>query len=208
MASNPKRSNRLLVGLMVGMMAAAAAVIVVGWQLIRSQKSDQAALGQPKIGGAFTLTDQTGRTITDQSFRGSYELIYFGYTSCPDTCPTELQSMAQALQSLGPAGEKVQPIFITVDPERDTVKQLAGYVPLFTPRLEGLTGTQEQVAQAAKAFKVYYAKAEQPNGAPYLMNHSSFFYLMGPDGGFVTLLEGDTDPDKMAAEIKEHMTAS
>jgi cytochrome oxidase Cu insertion factor (SCO1/SenC/PrrC family) len=161
------------------------------------------------IGGPFTLTDQTGATVTEKTYDGSYRLIYFGYTFCPDACPTELAVMAQALDAMGPAGAKVQPIFITIDPDRDTVPQLKNYVPLFDKRLVGLTGTQQQIAAIAKEYKVYYSKADQPgiDANSYGMNHSSFVYLMDPDGRFLTVFSSDTDADKMAAEIRRCMAA-
>ncbi len=115
--------------------------------------------------------------------------------------------MGQAVDSLGPLADKVQPIFITIDPARDTAKQLAAYVPQFDKRLVGLTGTPEQIAAIAKAYKVYYAKADQAGGDPksYGMNHSSFVYLMDPNGKFLTVFPSDMDSDKMASEIKRYM---
>jgi protein SCO1/2 len=204
MASEPKRATRLLWALMVGMMVVAAVAVITIWQVVRSgPRGDPTAAAE--IGGGFTLTDQTGRTVTDRAYDGRYRLIYFGYTFCPDACPTELQTMAQAVDALGSAGAAVQPIFITVDPARDTAEKLAHYVPLFDKRLVGLTGTPEQIAAVAKAYKVYYAKVEQPNGAPYLMNHSSFVYLMDPAGKFLTVFQSDMDSDRMAAEIRRYM---
>ncbi|MBP2298189.1 SCO family protein [Azospirillum picis] len=155
------------------------------------------------IGGPFTLTDNQGRTVTDADFRGKYMLIYFGYTYCPDVCPTELGVMTQALDQLGPKAETVQPVFITVDPERDTVPHMKDYVALFHPRLVGLTGTPDQVRDAARAYRVYYAKAPQKDAKPdeYLMDHSSFIYLMGPDGKFVGVYPGGTSADKIAQDL-------
>ena len=157
------------------------------------------------IGGPFTLVDQTGAKVTEQNYKGLYRLIYFGYTFCPDACPTELQTMAQAIDALGPDGDKIQPIFITIDPERDTVKQLANYVPLFHKRLVGLTGTLDQIAAVEKSYRVYAAKAEDKSVNGYGMNHSSFVYLMDPGGKFITVFPGDMDSDKLAAEIRKKM---
>ncbi len=205
------RSNRSLLILMVAMMAIVAVSVVVMWRIVASGPRDQVtgAGSGIAIGGPFTLTDQTGASVTDKTYDGSYRLIYFGYTFCPDACPTELGVMAQALDAMGPAAAKVQPIFITIDPARDTAKQLAGYVPLFDKRLVGLTGTPEQIAGVAKAYKVYYAKADQPgvDAKAYGMNHSSFVYLMDPNGKFLTVFSSDTDSDKMAAEIRRYMDA-
>jgi len=208
MTSEPKRADRLLWGLMVGMMVAAAVAVVVIWNVVRSGPRDAVVASAPAIGGPFTLMDQTGQPVTDQTYKGLYRLIYFGYTFCPDACPTELQVMAQAIDGMGAAGDKVQPIFITVDPERDTVKQLAGYVPNFHKRLAGLTGTPEQIAQVAKEYRVYYAKADQSDGKTYLMNHSSFVYLLDPEGRFITVFPSDMDSEKMASEIRKYMAGS
>ena len=205
------RQNRPLLILMVAMMAIVAVAVIVMWRIVESGPRDQVTGGGSgvSIGGPFTLTDQTGATVTDKTYDGSYRLIYFGYTFCPDACPTELGVMAQAIDALGSAGAKVLPIFITIDPARDTAQQLAGYVPLFDKRLVGLTGTPEQIAAVAKEYKVYYAKADQPgvDTKSYGMNHSSFVYLMYPAGKFLTVFSSDTDSDKMAAEIRRFMDA-
>jgi protein SCO1/2 len=132
-------------------------------------------------------------------------LIYFGYTFCPDVCPTELQAMSQAIDGLGDEAGKVTPVFITVDPERDTVEQLAGYAEHFHPRLIALTGTTEQVAAAAKAYRVYYRKVEDESTTDYMMDHSSIIYLMGPNGRFLTHFSYGTGPDKMAEKIREYL---
>jgi protein SCO1/2 len=209
MSKPADRSNRPLLILMVVIMGVVGIAVIVMWHIVASGPRDPgyAASSAPSIGGPFTLTDQSGAIVTDKTYDGSYRLIYFGYTFCPDACPTELQVMAQALDSLGPAGDKVQPIFITIDPARDTAKQLAGYVPMFDKRLVGLTGTPDQIAAVARAYKVYYAKADAAGGDPksYGMNHSSFVYLMDPAGKFLTVFSSDMDSDKMAAEIRRYM---
>jgi protein SCO1/2 len=202
------RSNRTLLIIMVAMMAIVAVFVVVAWQVVKSGPRDReaAATSTPAIGGPFTLVDQNGNTVSDQAYAGLYRLIYFGYTSCPDACPTELQIMGQAVDSLGPDAKKVQPIFITIDPARDTPPQLASYVPQFDRRLVGLTGTPQQIAQVAKEFRVYYAKAD--NSPSYAMEHSSFVYLMDPAGKFITVFSSDTDADKMAEAIEGYMRRS
>jgi protein SCO1/2 len=129
-------------------------------------------------------------------------LIYFGYGYCPDVCPTELANMANALDILGPDTAKVAPLFITVDPERDSVEFMADYVANFHPSLIGLTGTTEHVAEVAKRYKVYYAKSRKSAGEDYLMDHTSFVYLMGPDGEFRAMFRGHTDPKEMAETIE------
>jgi protein SCO1/2 len=201
------RNTPLLI-LMIAMIAVVAVAGVAIWRITQNAPVASASSGV-NIGGPFTLTDQTGATVTDKTYDGSYRLIYFGYTFCPDACPTELGVMAQAIEEMGPAGQKVQPIFITIDPDRDTVQQLKTYVPLFDKRLVGLTGTPQQIAAVAKEYKVYYSKADQPgvDTKSYGMNHSSFVYLMDPKGKFLTVFSSDTDSDKMAAEIKRYMEA-
>jgi protein SCO1/2 len=168
----------------------------------------------PEVGGAFKLIDHTGRTVTDQEFRGEHMLIYFGYTFCPDVCPTTLLAVSQALDILGPLADQVRPILITVDPERDDRAVLATYVSHFHPRLVGLTGSPERIAEAAKAYRVYYAKAQIPEdqgggGADdYLMDHSGFLYLMDREGRLGALLSHNSGPDEIAAKIRELLERS
>jgi protein SCO1/2 len=131
-------------------------------------------------------------------------LVYFGYTYCPDVCPTELQAMSDALDRLGAKGDAVQPIFITTDPERDTQEQLRLYVESFHPRLLGLTGSLEQVRAAARAYKVYFAKRPQSDGE-YLVDHSSFVFLMSRDGKYVMHFNPATTPEQMAAAIAKRL---
>jgi len=165
--------------------------------------------GVALVGGPFTLTDQDGRTVSEKSFAGKYMLVFFGYTYCPDICPTELQVMSAALDQIGPVADRIQPIFISIDPARDTPEVLKSYVGNFGPRLIGLTGTPEQIAAVAKAYRVYYARAGNTASATdYLMDHSSIIYLMGPDGRFLTHMAYTTDAAKLAAQLKESVTAS
>ena len=160
--------------------------------------------GVASIGGPFSLVDDEGQTKTDKDFRGRYMLIYFGYTYCPDVCPTALQSMTEAMDRLAPETQaKITPIFITIDPERDTAKQLKAYVENFHPRLVGLTGTPEQIAQTARLYRVYYgrAKDEREESTEYLMDHSSIIFLMNPEGEYVTHFTHATTPEKMAERL-------
>jgi len=150
--------------------------------------------GTALVGGSFTLTNQDGKRVTDQDFRGKYMLIFFGFTYCPDVCPGELQVMSAALDQLGADGDKIQPIFITIDPARDTPEAMKIYVSNFHPRMVGLTGSDADIAGVAKAYRVYYAKAKGSENSPdYLMDHSTILYLMGPDGKFVKHFTYDTD---------------
>jgi len=160
------------------------------------------------LGGPFRLVDQSGRTVTEQDFAGRWMLVYFGYTFCPDVCPTELGVMADALDVLGPEAERVTPVFITIDPERDTPEVLADYVSRFHPRMVGLTGSPEQVAEAARHYRVYFARARSSDHADYLMDHSSFVYLVGPDGRVRSLFRPGTTPESMAATVRAQMVGS
>jgi cytochrome oxidase Cu insertion factor (SCO1/SenC/PrrC family) len=157
------------------------------------------------IGGPVTLTDQSGKAVTDVDYRGRWMLVYFGYTFCPDVCPTELSTIASALDRLGPDAAKIAPIFITIDPDRDTPAVLADYVKLFDKRLIGLTGTPEQIHDVARAYRVYYAKVTPKTSSSYLMDHSSFAYLMSPDGRFRALLQPGESPEAMASKIKTEL---
>ena len=189
-----------IAGAALGLAAAVALLPQVRERLFPSV--ERQVSGKALIGGAFTLTDSTGRRVTEQSFQGKYMLLFFGYTSCPDICPAGLQLMAGALEKLGPKAERITPVFISVDPERDTPEKLAGYVKNFDPRLVGLTGTPEEIAAVAKAYKVYYAKTpskEHPDD--YTMDHTSIIYVMDPNGEFVTHFTPATSVDEMAAKL-------
>jgi protein SCO1/2 len=136
-------------------------------------------------------------------------LVFFGFTYCPDICPTELQVMMSALDRLGPAAERITPVFITVDPERDTPEVLKSYVGNFGPRLQGLTGTAQDIAAVAKAYRVHYAKAANPTAPDdYLMDHTSIMYLMDPDGRFVRHFPYTTDAGKLAEGLEEALAPS
>jgi protein SCO1/2 len=164
--------------------------------------------GEADIGGPFELVDHSGRTVTDADFGGRPMLIYFGYTYCPDVCPFSLQIMAAALDRLDPEQrERIQPILITVDPERDTVEHLAQYVasPAFPEGLTGLTGTADQIAAVTSAYRVVYRRAESETASDYLMDHSSIIYLMGSDGRFVDIFTHGADPANVAARLQDFL---
>jgi protein SCO1/2 len=200
-----------IIGALLAALTAIGAIAWVAWTSIeRGQTSEGGATpatARPavSIGGPFQLVDHTGKTVTAADYRGRFMLIFFGYGYCPDVCPTELATMAAALDVLGKRAEKIQPLFISVDPARDTPKFLADYVANFHPRLVGLTGTADQVAAAAKAYRVFYAKSKQPEEQPestaYFMDHSAFVYLMGPDGSYRTMFRRSTSPKIMAGTI-------
>jgi protein SCO1/2 len=158
-----------------------------------------------RIGGPFTLINQDGRTVTDKDFAGRYRMVYFGYTFCPDVCPTSLQHLMQGMKTFTAdapdRAAKVQPIFITVDPARDTPAVMKQYVGAFDPRLIGLTGTEAQIAAVAKEYGVFYQKAQNSGSSDYLMDHMSQAILFDPDGKPIALLPQDQDGPAVAAEL-------
>jgi protein SCO1/2 len=154
------------------------------------------------IGGPFQLVDQNGQTVTDADLKGKWSLIYFGYTHCPDACPTALNDISIALSDLGPKRDAVRPVFITVDPERDTPESLKAYVTSFDAPILALTGSAEQVAQAAKGYRVYYAKHPEAGG-DYSMDHSSVIYVMDPEGRFTASFTHESAPEQIAARLKK-----
>lgn len=204
-----------IIGAMLAALAAIGAIAWIAWNSIeQGRTADNGAAGATarpavSIGGPFQLIDHTEKLVTDIDFRGRFLLIYFGYGYCPDVCPTELANMAAALDRLGDRAERVQPLFITIDPARDTPKFLAEYVANFHPRLIGLTGTAGQIAAAAKAYRVFYARsvemtleqADKTGSVEYFMDHSGFVYLMGPDGEYRAMFRRATNPQSMADTI-------
>ncbi len=157
------------------------------------------------IGGPFRLTDQNGKTVTDADLKGKWSLVYFGYTHCPDACPTALNDISIALEDLGTKRDAVRPVFITVDPERDTPEALKAYVTSFDAPILALTGTPEQVAQAAKGYRVYYAKHPEAGGE-YSMDHSSVIYVMDPQGRFTASFTHESTPEQIAERLKKLLT--
>jgi protein SCO1/2 len=156
------------------------------------------------IGGPFALTDQNGNRRTDADFRGRYMLIFFGFTNCPDVCPTTLSILSETLNKLGPKADNVVPIFISVDPEHDTPEALRSYLASFGPRFVGLTGTPDEIAKAAKAYRVYYQKVPLDGGG-YTMNHSSVIYLMDRSGEFAGHYALEQGPDALAADLAKRL---
>lgn len=199
------RLNRILILCSVALvLSAGAALWVVNQELERRGQGSLSRIASAvAVGGPFELVDHNGAAVTDRSFGDRNLLIFFGYTYCPDVCPTELARMATAIEQLGDEHqEKVQPLFVTIDPERDTPEFLADYVAQFHPKIVGLTGSEEQIAQIARAYRVYYAKADTGDADFYLMDHSSFTYLMAPDGTNIAVFPYDTAPDEMAGAIR------
>lgn len=185
---------------------ALVAVLIVIGIAIGSRLLMWSGDAHPTIGGPFALTDHDGNKVTDQSYAGRWKLIYFGYTYCPDVCPTSLGTMAAALDKLTPAQRaKLVPLFITVDPERDTPEVMKHYVASFASDLIGLVGTPAQTEEVKKAFKVYAVKAKGGDAENYTVDHSSITYLMGPDGQFVQHFAHGSSADDLAAALAKHL---
>jgi protein SCO1 len=180
--------------------------IAVATALVLSQPLVRAANSPVMIGGPFTLTSPDGATVTEQTYRGKWLLVYFGFTSCPDSCPTALLEIAAALEKLGPGADRLQPLFITVDPLRDTPAVMGNYTQSFDSRIVGLTGTPHQIAAVAQEYGAYYEPRKSGPGAEdYVMDHSTYLYLMDPEGKFVRGLDADTPGDRIAEAVRYAM---
>lgn len=190
------------------MLIVAATVVAVALGLIvhalfpDPERPQTSSVGVASIGGPFELLDHNGQVARDSDFRGKFLLVMFGYTFCPDVCPTELQTITEAMEQLGRMAPKVQPLMVTVDPERDTAAVLADYVGNFHPSLIGLTGSLAQIKAAARAYRVYFAKTPPDDEGDYFMDHSAFVYLMGPDGQYLHHFPLTTAPVDMADKIR------
>jgi protein SCO1/2 len=187
--------------------AFAGVLVLVAGVLIALAFRDQAkgVAGGPlaaAIGGKFSLVDQNGKSVTDAELKGKWQLVFFGYTHCPDICPTALNDLSLALDQLGAKKQDVGIVFISVDPERDTPPVLKSYVESFGGPIEALTGTPDAVAQAAKAYKVYYAKHPRADGG-YDMDHSALIYIMDPQGRFTATFTPDDTSDTMAKRLEK-----
>jgi len=189
-------------GIYVGGLLGALLAFLIGGFLWRGANSDR-----PSIGGPFRLETDAGKIVTASDFRGKYMLVYFGYTFCPDICPTALNAMTTALQSLGTKTKDLTPVFITLDPRRDTPQVMRRYTAALSPTLIGLTGTPAEIAKVAREYRVYYAMhATGPRPDDYSLDHSSVIYLMGPDGRFIAPIEAGQSPAEMAADIRRLMS--
>jgi protein SCO1 len=165
-----------------------------------------ATSGTAAIGGPFKLVSTNGENVTDQSSRGKWLLIFFGYTNCPDACPTALNDISVALEKLGADASKLQPLFITVDPQRDTREVMSDYLKYFDSRIVGLTGSEEQIDSVAKEYGVYVAREKSAtSGDDYLVSHSAYLYLMGPQGKFVNVIQGSEGGEAIAAWLRKQM---
>jgi cytochrome oxidase Cu insertion factor (SCO1/SenC/PrrC family) len=183
--------------------ALALAALALVWCVATGLPQEPAA-STPAIGAPFVLTDQNGRTRSDKDFRGRFVVLYFGYTSCPDVCPTTLERIADAMAQLGPAAKRVMPVFVTLDPERDTPAVLKKYVGAFGREFVGLTGSLADITRVARAWRVYFAKHPMPGGG-YSVDHSGAIYLVGPDGKFLTAYDATIGADTLATDLERRM---
>ncbi|MCI5060664.1 MAG: SCO family protein [Alphaproteobacteria bacterium] len=191
-----KRFFHIVVASLIGLMLAG----LISFAQIRQERSQSDVVAH-NFGGRFELVDHNGQNVTHEDFEGTYRLIYFGFTYCPAICPTELQKIASALDMLGNKAEQITPIFITVDPQRDTVSVMREYVEMFHPNLVGLTGTPAQIKQAMDSYKIYAAKVQDDSMSDYTMDHSSFIYFMGPDNALYKIFKTQDTAEDIAAEI-------
>jgi protein SCO1/2 len=189
-------------GLAVGALTALALIPQARERLLPAA-SNVRVWGQALVGGPFTLTDHTGKRVTDADFRGRYMLVFFGFTFCPDVCPSTLQVVSAALGKLGSKAERFVPILITVDPERDTPEQLALYVPSFHPRLVGLTGTRAEIDAVLDAYRIRNVRkrVDPKSSAGYTVDHPAQIYVMDPDGRYRTILDYTKGAESMAASL-------
>jgi len=189
----------IIVAAAIGLTALAAVALSAAWVANQSPPGSRTAAA---IGGRFSLVDDRGESVTEATLLGKPSVIYFGYTYCPEICPTTLADLTRWMRDLGPAADRLNYVFVTVDPQRDTIKTMHEYVGSFDPRLRGYTGTPEQVAAAAKAFRVYYRKVPTSDGG-YEMDHSAFLYLMGPDGTFVDMIAYGQKDDQAVVKLRK-----
>jgi len=169
-----------------------------------AQMMDDLMYGRGRVGGPFTLTDQTGKQRSDTDFRGKLMIVYFGYTYCPDVCPTDLMAITQALEALGPAAEGVQPVFITIDPERDT-KLLTDYVAAFHRSLVGLTGPPDEIRKVANSYKAFYLKVQDERSRDYSIDHAGVIYLIGRNGEYLGFMPPQTNPDRLTEVLRKNL---
>ena len=196
------------IAIALAILSATVLILMLYLPDMRPQPPVSMVSGTVAIGGPFTLVDTKGNTVTAADLKGRYSLIYFGYTHCPDVCPLALQTMTQALAAVGPVAEDVQPVFITVDPERDTPEALASYIANFDPHFMALGGTLDQTQAAAKSYKVYAAKEPVKDDAgkdtgDYTMSHTGYIYLMDLDGKYLAHFSSSATPDEIAARLRQ-----
>jgi protein SCO1 len=188
--------------MLAGFLAGVASIVLV--VILVSGRDPVPSAGAAAIGGPFSLTDQNGRTVTDRDLRGHPFLVFFGFTHCPDVCPTSLFEISEVLGKLGPDAQKVSAVFVTIDPERDTPAAMKDYLSSFNPHLAGLTGDPAAIAAVAKEYRVYVKKVPLDNG-DYTMDHTALVYLMDKDGRFVTPFNLKRTPEDAAADLRRYL---
>jgi len=188
--------------MLAGFLAGVASIVLV--VILVSGRDPVPSAGAAAIGGPFSLTDQNGRTVTDKDLRGHPFLVFFGFTHCPDVCPTSLFEISEVLGKLGPDAQKVSALFVTIDPERDTPAAMKDYLSSFNPHLVGLTGDPAAIAAVAKEYRVYVKKVPLDNG-DYTMDHTALVYLMDKDGRFVTPFNLKRTPEDAAADLRRYL---
>lgn len=176
----------------------------IGFATVLACQASVATGAVPPIDGHFSLQNKNGQQITDRTFEGKWTLIYFGYATCPEVCSTVMQRLALAMNELGPATEKMQPLFITLDPLHDTTERLSMYLGSFDKRIIGLTGSGKQISDAVQSFRMYVRTRALDTGSTTI-DHSSYLFLKRPDGSFARLLSGDTSGHNLASELRRHL---
>lgn len=207
--SNNRKTRQFLLAAILGLAAGIASATLIYsipdlGPIDKSAKPGDAqtvTTGKALIGGAFSLLDPTGKRVSEADFSGKPMLVYFGFTHCPDICPAGLQVIAAALEKLGPKAEGLTPLFITVDPARDTPEVVGPYAASFDKRIIGLSGTPDDIAKVGKAYRVYMQKAGEPGAKDYSVDHSSFMYLMNSKGEFVKHFPHTVSADTLATEL-------
>tara|TARA_B100000686_G_C16806190_1_gene990740 strand:+ start:17305 stop:17952 length:648 start_codon:yes stop_codon:yes gene_type:complete len=215
MRLNQPKKNPFLWAIIIGIF------VVFAWfegsifgniEKIKDREGISQSITEVKIGGPFNLIDHRGNSVTEKSFQDRHKLVFFGYTWCPDICPTELQIITEVLDTLGNNSKKIAALFITIDPRRDTQVKLANYLSHFHPEIIGLTGNEKQIATAAKAYRVYYNRPDQntktvssQSSGDYIMDHSVYIYLISPEDKYITHFIQSDDSDKIAQEILNHL---
>ncbi|MFD1702521.1 SCO family protein [Methylopila henanensis] len=192
---------------LAGALAFTVGAGVLAFSLIHfSKPGGEVATQASSVGGPFTLVDQNGATVTEKDVAGKPYLVFFGFTHCPEVCPTALADITQVFEALGPDAEKAQALFVTVDPARDTPEALKSYLDSFSPRIRGLTGAQEQVDATVKVFRAY-AKRVPLDGGDYTMDHTALVYLMDRNGAFVAPFNLKREPQQSADELRRYLGA-
>lgn len=199
-----KQSFFVLVGILALVLAAVTAFALMPVKKPGSGAATTTA-GIEGLGGSWSLTDHNGQAVTDEDYSGGFRLMFFGFTYCPDVCPTELKRLTLVLEGLGKDAALITPLFVTVDPDRDTPDVLKEYLGRFDPRFIGLTGSVKQIEHMETIYKVYSAKAEDPEHTEYMVNHSALVYLIGPNDKVLHLFHSGDTPDDMIATIRQIM---